>query len=62
MKKHPTLLITTAIATVYFGLTGSLLAVPTPPANVPDGGSTGLMLSAVLGGLGFLRWKFSKSK
>jgi hypothetical protein len=62
MKKNSSIFVTVAIAAIYFGLTGSLQAVPPPPPppNVPDGGSTGLMLGAALSGLGFLKWKLKR--
>lgn len=56
MKKHSSIFISVAVAVFYFGLAGSLQAVP-PPPNVPDGGSTGLMLVAAISGIGFLKWK-----
>ena len=60
MKKNSKILIIAAVAAVYLGLAGSLQAVPPFPPNVPDGGSTGLMLGAALGGLGLLKWKLKR--
>jgi hypothetical protein len=57
MKRNLSILI--IVAAVYLGLAGNLQAAP-PPPNIPDGGSTGLLLGAALGGLGLLKWKFSK--
>jgi hypothetical protein len=59
MKKNSSIIITAAVVAIYFGLTGSLQAVP-PPPNVPDGGSTGLMLAAAISGIGFLKWKLKR--
>jgi hypothetical protein len=60
MKKHSSILISAAVAAIYFGLVGSLQAVPPPPPPVPDGGSTGLMLVAAISGIGFLKWKLKR--
>ena len=50
--------ISVAFTTVFLGLAESAQAVPpVPPANVPDLGSTGLMLVASLIGIAFLKWQ-----
>ncbi len=59
MKKNSSMFISLVFAAVYFGLVGSLQAVP-PPPNVADGGSTGLMLAVVISGIGFLKWKLKR--
>jgi len=61
MKRYSLVYIGAAIAAVYFGLAGSLLAVPAPPAsNVPDGGASGWMLATAISGIGFLKWMFKR--
>jgi hypothetical protein len=60
MKKNSPIFIFAAVAAVYFGLTGSLQAVPPAPVNIPDGGSTVLMIGTALGGICFLKWKLIK--
>jgi len=61
MKSNSFIYITGAAAAIYFCLSGSVSAVPTPPTvNVPDGGSTVLLLGAVLGGISFLRWQLHR--
>lgn len=57
MKKNSPLLISVAIAAVYFSLVGNLQAVPPAPPAVPDAGSTGVMLGIALSGISFLKWK-----
>ena len=59
MKKHSSIFISAAVAAIYFGLVGSLQAVPPAPVNVPDAASTGLLLGAALAGIGFLKWKLN---
>ena len=60
MKMNSSIFIIAAVAAVYFGLTGSLQAVPPPPVNVPDGGSTVFLIGAALSGICFLKWKLTK--
>ena len=60
MKKYSTILTCAAVAVVYFGMAGSLQAVPPPPTHVPDGGSTVMLLGAVLSGLVVLKWKLKR--
>jgi hypothetical protein len=59
MKKKSSIFICVAVAAIYFGLTGTVQAVP-PPPTVPDGGSSGLMLLAAVSGIGFLKWKLKR--
>ena len=61
MKNSSFSFIIAAVAAIYFCLSGSVSAVPTPPTvNVPDGGSTVLLLGAVLGGISFVRWQLHR--
>jgi len=62
MRRNRSVFIVAVVATIYFGVAGNLQAVPPPPppVSVPDGGSTGLLLGVVLGGLGLLKWKLTK--
>ena len=56
-KPKSAILLWVAVAAIFYGLVGSLQAVPPPPSTVPDSGSTGILLVLTLGGLSWLRAK-----
>jgi hypothetical protein len=61
MKKNSSIRMCVVVAVFYFGLTGSMLAIPAPPTQVvPDTASTGLLLAAAISGVGFLKWKLRR--
>jgi len=55
MKKN-SIILSAAVAAVYFALAGRLQAIP-PPPTVPDSGSTGILLGVVISGLFLLKCK-----
>ena len=56
MKMNPTILLTAAVVAIYLGLAGTLQAVP-PPPNLPDSGSTGILMGAAICGIILLKRK-----